>query len=87
MGAGSFLKGKPGGVITKRIDFKVDTGSPYVVFARGVIALNSLVFAKSIYAFVSLLTSAYRIRQFVRKHALRDSSEQEEDSLRPQAHG
>eukprot|EP00983_Pelagomonas_calceolata_P010850 350549-Pelagomonas_calceolata.AAC.1 len=42
MGAGSFLKGKPGGV-TKRIAFNVDARE--VCFSRGVITLNSLVMA------------------------------------------
>eukprot|EP00983_Pelagomonas_calceolata_P022407 704551-Pelagomonas_calceolata.AAC.1 len=50
MGAGSFLKGKPGGVM-ERISFKVDTGEGCVCW--GVITLNSLVFGSGICAFVT----------------------------------
>eukprot|EP00983_Pelagomonas_calceolata_P053658 1143382-Pelagomonas_calceolata.AAC.1 len=49
MDAGSFLKGKPGGVIERR--FKVDTGKGCI--CRGVIPLDSLVFGNGICTFVS----------------------------------
>eukprot|EP00983_Pelagomonas_calceolata_P003809 123218-Pelagomonas_calceolata.AAC.1 len=54
MGAGSFLKGKPGGVM-ERIAFKVDTGKGCV--CRGVITMNSLVLGNGICAFVTCNSS------------------------------
>eukprot|EP00983_Pelagomonas_calceolata_P024439 770413-Pelagomonas_calceolata.AAC.1 len=50
MGAGSFLKGKLGGVL-ERIAFKVDTGKGCV--CGGVITLNSPMFGNDICAFVT----------------------------------
>eukprot|EP00983_Pelagomonas_calceolata_P080644 1155229-Pelagomonas_calceolata.AAC.8 len=54
MGAGSFLKGKPGGVMD-RIAFRFDTGE--VCACRGVIALNSLMFGNGICAFAACNSS------------------------------
>ena len=48
MGAGSFLEGKPGGVM-KRIAFKVCTWEGYVC----VITLNGLIFGNGICAFIA----------------------------------
>eukprot|EP00983_Pelagomonas_calceolata_P038355 1136779-Pelagomonas_calceolata.AAC.2 len=50
MGAGSFLEGKPGGVM-ERIALKVYAGEVYA--CRGAIILNSLMFGNGICAFVA----------------------------------
>eukprot|EP00983_Pelagomonas_calceolata_P021366 669366-Pelagomonas_calceolata.AAC.1 len=62
MGWGSFLKGKPGGII-ERIASKVETGEGCV--CRGVITLNSLVFGNGICAFVARNSSVGAGQEYV----------------------
>eukprot|EP00983_Pelagomonas_calceolata_P001837 61632-Pelagomonas_calceolata.AAC.1 len=54
MGAGSFLEGKPGGVM-ERNTFKIHAGEGYV--CGGVITLNSLMFGNGICTFVARNTN------------------------------